>query len=180
MPQTFPNRVTRKQWDSPPPRLALQKLIGTSPFAASTPPACHIPVHDMRALDCYAPLLPVFGDEGIVRHVRAYADRHEEYRTNPKLQAGDLVVLLEHATVSGYWFDPDTMCKGQWDNHVVLAGSLGTVVTARTPWVTAPDDKPRFFANVDVQMPDGSLSRVRVAHTALRRLPQPDKTAKPA
>lgn len=173
------NRVTRKAWAPAPDIRALHAAIGTSPFDPSAPAACHIPVHDMRALDCYAPQLPVRENGEVVRHVRAYHDR-TEYKTNLKLQDGDMVVLLEHATVSGYWFDPDTMARGHWDNHVVLAGSIGVVKTARTPWVTAPDDKPRFFANVDVQMPDGSLSRVRVAHTALRRLPQPDKTAKPA
>lgn len=146
----------------------LQKLIGDAPFISGTPAPCHIPVHDMGCFDKYHPLLKVYEEGSVVRSVPAY-DRIPKYKTNRKLKDGDFVQLVEHAEVSGYVYDEGTGQRS-WTNHIVLAGSTGTVVSARTPWVLAPRDGNYYFANVDIHMPDGSLSRVRVAHTALRVL----------
>lgn len=143
-------------------------LMGAS-FSPEAPSPCEIPIHDMRSLGNYQALLPVYENGSVVRHVPAYQD-HQPYKTNYRLAEGDEVLLLEHAVVDGYWFEESTMSKGSWDNHVVLAGARGVVRTARTPWVSSPGGATRYFANVDVQMPDGSVSRVRVAHTALKKL----------
>lgn len=143
-----------------------------SPFASSAPYPNEIPVHDMKSLGRYAPRLAVYESGEIVGWKNAYPGTIP-YKTNVKLADGDIVVLIEHAEVNGYWYDPVYTGCGQWVNHVVLAGSVGTVVTARTPWVHAPEGAQRYFANVDIEMPDGTLSRVRVAHTALKRVRKP-------
>jgi len=147
-------------------------LLNGSPFAETAPRPHEIPVHDMNGLGRYVPQLPVFKDGEVVGWKHAY-NGVIPYRTDTKLAPGDRIVLIEHAEVSGYWYDPEYASRGHWVNHVVLAGSFGTVVTARTPWVHAPDDRERYFANVDVEMPDGTRSRVRVAHTALKRVHKP-------
>jgi hypothetical protein len=101
--------------------------------------------------------------------------RHK-YKTNYRLKAGDQVVLKEHATVSGYWHDDVFAPRGSWASHVMLAGALGKVVTARTPWVCGPGNETRYFANVDIEH-SGGVSRVRMSHTALRRLTQRQRAA---
>lgn len=90
----------------------------------------------MNSLGRYSRTLPVFENGETVKWVNA-EDRPDTYRTNPELADGDKVVLREHATVDGYWFDPGTMARGSYLNHHVLAGSVGVVVKARTPWVSA-------------------------------------------
>jgi hypothetical protein len=91
------------------------------------------------------------------------------YRTNYRLKAGDHVVLKEHATVSGYWLDGVFAPHGSWVSHIMLAGAVGKVVVARTPWVCGPDNETRYFANIDIEH-NGCVSRVRMSHNALRRL----------
>ncbi len=92
---------------------------------------------------------------------------------NYKLKEGDLVELLEPASVSGYWFCRDTMLRGCWENMSLLAGCAGRVITARTPCVTAKPGQPMYFANVDVDYM-GSSHRVRVFHSALRKVRKPN------
>jgi hypothetical protein len=54
---------------------------------------------------------------------------------------------------------------------VVPAGTVGVVVTARTPRVfTRSENKSIYFANVDVLV-DGKKGRIRVPHGALRIIP---------
>lgn len=79
---------------------------------------------------------------------------------------GDTVVLLEPARVDGYWYDPDTMIRGSYDNHFMLPGSVGTVIKAKTPAVWSGGDLPDYFANVDIPH-CGVVSRVRVYHYQL-------------
>lgn len=91
-------------------------------------------------------------------------------KPNRRLQAGDQVLLLENARVDGYWYEPSIMCRGDWTSHIMLAGSVGTVVTPRTAFVTSKNFKDKHvFANVDIQH-NGVTSRVRVAHGVLKVL----------
>lgn len=99
-----------------------------------------------------------------------------EYETNHRLKAGDTVVLKEHATVGGYWHDDVQAPRGSGVSHVIPAGAMGNVVTARTPWVTGPRDETRYFANVDIKH-NGRVSRVRLSHSALRRLTEKQRAA---
>lgn len=147
----------------------IQASLVDGPFGPHAVAPCQVPVHDMGCLDRYHRQLPVREAGEIVSWVPAEPNisKYEEQRN---LRPGDTVQLVEHAIVSGYWFEESVMVRGSWDNHIVLAGSLGTVVTADTPWVLAPRETERVFANVDIPMPDGTVSRVRVAHTALRRV----------
>lgn len=168
MTYSIPAPVSRAVHDRAPAVADVQKLMGDSPFCEGAPAPCHVPVHDMRSLSSYRPLLKVYEDGEVVRNVPAY-NEPVAYRTNPKLADGDFVRLVEHAEVSGYVYDADTG-RRTWVLHVVLAGATGQVVKARTPWVFAPEGAERYFANVDVPMPDGTVSRVRVAHTALKVL----------
>lgn len=149
---------------------ALHQAVRNGPFAAGAPAPCQVPVHDMGSLGRYPRTLPVFEDGRVIKWAPAETSP-ARYRMDAALADGDRVILVEHASVDRYWYDPGTMPRGSYINHFVLAGSIGTVVKARTPWVMAPRNEDRYFANVDVAMPDGSVSRVRVAHTALKRLP---------
>lgn len=167
---SLPTRVSRITADYQAPALRdIQASLVDGPFGPQAVAPCQVPLHDMDCLGRYHRQLAVREAGEIVRWVPAEPNV-SKYAEKNNLQPGDTVQLLEHATVDGYWFEPSIMSRGAWVNHIALAGSLGTVVTADTPWVFSPREEARVFANVDIPMPDGSVSRVRVAHSALERV----------
>lgn len=90
-------------------------------------------------------------------------------KTNYRLKNGDLVVLLNNESVTGYWFDPDFMETGSWESHSIVKGTIGKVIFARTPYVFSEDGRTKYFANIDVSHL-GVVSRVRVQHSDIKRI----------
>lgn len=76
--------------------------------------------------------------------------------TNYRLKDKDIVFL-----------QADTKGHGK-DIRIIPKGTLGVVVLARTPRVTAKRGQSLYFANVDVNMGDEGMYRIRVPHGALK------------
>ena len=88
--------------------------------------------------------------------------------TNYKLKNGDNVVLKENIRVDGYWHDDTFNPFGSWDFAHALKGTVGVIVTARTPCVQRKNGE-LYFANVDVIL-SGVKFRVRPFHSQIKRV----------
>jgi hypothetical protein len=93
------------------------------------------------------------------QHNNAVRDAaNTDYRTSPtnyRLKDGAVVATKADTLTSNKKFVP--------------AGTLGTVIRARTPKVIHEKGTSLYFANVDVEL-DGRTERIRVPHGALKIL----------
>ncbi|WP_194725549.1 hypothetical protein [Noviherbaspirillum malthae] len=93
------------------------------------------------------------------QHNNAVRDAaNTDYRTSPtnyRLKDGAVVATKAETLTSNKKFVP--------------AGTLGTVIRARTPKVIHEKGTSLYFANVDVEL-DGRTERIRVPHGALKIL----------
>lgn len=93
-------------------------------------------------------------------------------KTNYRLKDGDIVQFLVAVKVPEYVFYGDTHPIGDrsWSSGSILPGATGKVARARTPKVTKLKGDGDYFANVDVEMPDGKVVRVRPDHSEIRKV----------
>jgi hypothetical protein len=90
-------------------------------------------------------------------------------KTNYRLKDGDKVKLKSAAVVGNYFYDPEIAPRGVWSTLTLLPGTVGTVVKARTPKVTAKKGDSLYFANIDIPYME-TVYRVRVDHAHIKRI----------